>query len=116
MANTTTMSKHCGDSELFGSNLTHEQDDQDTVHGSGTHNESNITCNLPTQYMTQSTTLTITACVHVAIKLIYQDNNVSSSKNQSTTLAILLFEKHYLTDLQFLHPRNTFAKNVTNIY
>ena len=28
----------------------------------------------------------ITVCVHVAIKLIYQDHNVSYSKNQSTIL------------------------------
>ena len=26
---------------------------------------------------------------------------------------MLLFEKNYLTDSQFLHPRNTFARNVT---
>ena len=58
----------------------------------------------------------ITACLHVAIKQIYQDHNVSSSKNQSTTLVMLLFKKHYLTNSQFLHPRHTFAKNVTNIY
>ena len=57
----------------------------------------------------------LTACVHVAIKLIYQDHNVPSSKIQSKTLAMLLFEKHYLTDSQFLHPRKTFARNVTNI-
>ena len=48
----------CGNSDLFGSNLTHEQNDQDTVHGSGTHNKSNMTCNYPTGYMSQSTTLT----------------------------------------------------------
>ena len=58
----------------------------------------------------------ITACVHVAIKLIYQDHNVSSSKNQSTTLVMLLCKKHYVTNSQFIHQRNTFAKNVTNIY
>ena len=34
--------------------------------------------------------LQITVCVHVAIKLIYQDNNVSYSKNQSTIMTILL--------------------------
>ena len=34
--------QNCGNSDMFGSNLTHEQNDQDTVHGSRTHNESNI--------------------------------------------------------------------------
>ena len=104
MANPRTV-QNCANSDLFGSSLTHEQNDQDTVHGSRTHDENNMTCNFPTQYMTLST-----ACVHVAIKLIYQDHNISSSKNQSTTLTMLLFKKHYLTDPQFLHPRNTFAK------
>ena len=66
--------------------------------------------------MTQTTILTNYCLIHVAIKLIYQDHNVSSSKNQSTTLTMLLFEKHYLTDSQFLHLRNTFARNVTNIF
>ena len=52
---------------MFGSNLTHEQNDQDTVHRSRTHNESNMTCNFPMQYMTQSTTLTnycLCTCCH----------------------------------------------------
>ena len=59
--------QNCGNSDLFGSNLTHEQNDQDTVHGSRTHNESNMTCNFPAQYMTQSTTLTnycLCTCCH----------------------------------------------------
>ena len=43
---------------MLGSNLNHEQDDQDTVHGSRTHNENNMTCDFPSLYMTQSTTLT----------------------------------------------------------
>ena len=106
--------QNCGNSDLFGSNLNHEQDDQDKLHGSRTHNNNSMTRNFPSHYMTQSTTLTNYCCVCVAIKLIYQDHNVSSSKNQSTTLAMPLFEKHYLTDSQFLHLRNTFARNVTN--
>ena len=36
--------QNCGNSDFFGSNLTHEQNDQDTVHGSRTHNDSNMTC------------------------------------------------------------------------
>ena len=102
-------------SVLFGSNLNHEQGSHDNVHESRTHNINNMTCDFPSLYMTQTTILTITACVHVAIKPIYKDHNVSYSKNQSTTLEMLLFEKHHLTDSQFLHLRNTFARNVTNI-
>ena len=59
--------QNCGNSDLFGSNVTHEQNDQDTVHGSRTHNKSNMTCNFPTHYMTQSTTLTnycLCTCCH----------------------------------------------------
>ena len=37
-----------GNSDLFGSNLTHEQNDHDSVDRSRTHNESNMTCNFPT--------------------------------------------------------------------
>ena len=58
---------NCHNSDLFGSNLTHDQNDQNTVHRSRTHNESNMTCNFPTQYMTQSTTLTnycLCTCCH----------------------------------------------------
>ena len=50
--------QNCGNYDLFGSNVNHEQDDQDTVHGSRTHNENNMTCHFPSQYMTQNTTLT----------------------------------------------------------
>ena len=50
--------QNCGNSDLFGSNVNHEQDDQDTAHGSRAHKENNMTCNFPLQYMTQSTTLT----------------------------------------------------------
>ena len=54
-------------SDLFRSNLNHEQDDKDTLHGSRTHNENNITCGFPSQDMTQSTTLTnyyLCTCCH----------------------------------------------------
>ena len=57
----------CVNSDLFGSNLTHEQNDQDTVHGSRTQNKSNMTCNFPAQYMIHSTTLTnycLCTCCH----------------------------------------------------
>ena len=49
----------------------------------------------------------ITVCVYVATKLIYQDHNVSYSKHQSTIMTILWLRKHYLTDSQILHLRNT---------
>ena len=50
--------QNCLDSDLSGSNLNHEQDYQYNVHGSRTHNENNITCDFPSNYTTQSTTLT----------------------------------------------------------
>ena len=56
-----------GNSDLFVSNLTHEQNDQDTVHRSRTLNESHMICDFPTHYMTQSTTLTnycLCTCCH----------------------------------------------------
>ena len=42
--------QNCDNSYLFGSNLNHEQVDQDKVHGSRTHNENNITCDSLTLY------------------------------------------------------------------
>ena len=44
---------------MFGSNVNHDQDSQDNVQESRTHNENNLTCDFPTNYTTQSTTLTI---------------------------------------------------------
>ena len=44
--------QNCDHSDLFGSNFTHEQNDQDR---SRTDNESNMTCNFPEQYMTEYT-------------------------------------------------------------
>ena len=66
MANTATMFKIVV-VLIYWSNLTHEQNDQDTVHGSRTHNESNMTCNFPAQHMTKRTTLTnycLYTCCH----------------------------------------------------
>ena len=45
MANTATMLQNC--LNMFGSNVNHEQDSQDNVHESRTHNENNITCDSP---------------------------------------------------------------------
>ena len=47
MANTATMSKISYNSDLFGSNLNHEQDSQDNGHESRTHNENSMTCDFP---------------------------------------------------------------------
>ena len=49
--------QNCLNSDMFWSNVNHEQDSQDNVQESRTHNESNITCDVPTNYTTQSTTL-----------------------------------------------------------
>ena len=59
--------QNCDNSDLFGSNLNHEQDNRDKVHGSRTHNENNMTCDFPLHYTTQSTTLTnycLCTCCH----------------------------------------------------
>ena len=58
MANTATMSKNYDHSDLFGSNVNHEPQCQDKIHDSRTHNENNVTWNLPSLYMTQTTILT----------------------------------------------------------
>ena len=50
--------QNCDNSGLFGSHLNHEQGSQDSVHKSRIHNENNITCDFPSLYMTQTTTLT----------------------------------------------------------
>ena len=39
--------QNCLNSHMFGSNVNHEQDNQDNVHGSRTHNKNKITCDLP---------------------------------------------------------------------
>ena len=59
--------QNCDNSDLFGSNFTHEQNDQHTLYRSRTDNESNMTYNFPAQYMTQSTILTnycLCTCFH----------------------------------------------------
>ena len=50
--------QNCDHSDLFGSNVNHEQGSQDNLHDSRTHNENNVTCDLPSLYMTQTTILT----------------------------------------------------------
>ena len=52
---------------MFGSNVNHDQDGQDNVQESRTHKENNIKCDFPTDYTTQSTTLTnycLCTCSH----------------------------------------------------
>ena len=52
---------------MFGSNINNEQDSQDNVQESRTHNENNITCDFPANHTTQSTTLTnycLCTCCH----------------------------------------------------
>ena len=59
--------QNCGNSDLSGSNFTNEQNDQDTVYRNRMYIESNMTCNFPAQYMTQTTTLTnycLCTCCH----------------------------------------------------
>ena len=76
-------------SDLFGSNLNHEQDETKYIEVELIMKQYDMI----SPHIIQPRVLhwQITACVHVAIKLTYQDHSVSSSKNQSTTLAMLLF-------------------------
>ena len=58
---------NCLNSDMFGSNVNHDQDSQDNVQECRTQNENNITYDFPTQYTTQSTTLTnycLCTCCH----------------------------------------------------
>ena len=50
--------QNCDNSDLFGLHLNHAEGSQDNVHESGTYNENNMTCDFPSLYMTQTTTLT----------------------------------------------------------
>ena len=73
--------QNCVNSDLFGSNFTHEQNDQDTVHRSRSCNESNMTCDFPAQYITQSTTLTnycLCTCCHKTENEKMPTNSVAS--------------------------------------
>ena len=59
--------QNCPNSDMFGSNVNHDQDSQDNVQESRTDDENNITCDFPTSYTTQSTTLTnycLCTCCH----------------------------------------------------
>ena len=59
--------QNCDHSDLFGSNVNHEQGSQDNLHESRTHNENNVTCDFPSLNMTQTTILTnycLCTCCH----------------------------------------------------
>ena len=59
--------QNCDHSDLFGSNLNHEQGSQDNLHESRTHNENSVTCDFPSLNMTQTTILTnycLCTCCH----------------------------------------------------
>ena len=59
--------QNCDNSDLFGSHLNHAEGSQDNVHESKIHNENNMTCDFPSLYMTQTTTLTnycLCTCFH----------------------------------------------------
>ena len=59
--------QNCDHSDLFQSNVNYEQHSQDNLHDSRTHNENNVTYDLPSLYMTQTTILTnycLCTCCH----------------------------------------------------
>ena len=49
--------QNCPNSDMFGSQVNHDQHSQDSIQESRTHNANNITCDFPTNYTTHSTTL-----------------------------------------------------------
>ena len=60
--------QNCDNSNLFGSNVNHEQGESKHIYmDSRTHNENNMTCNFPSLCMTQTTILTkyfLCICCH----------------------------------------------------
>ena len=59
--------QNCDHSDFFGSNVNHEQGSQDNLHDGHTHHKNNVTCDLPSLYMTQMTILTnhcLCTCCH----------------------------------------------------
>ena len=59
--------QHFDHSDLFRSNVNHEQHSQDNIHDSRTHIENNVTCDLPSLNMNQTTILTnycLCTCCH----------------------------------------------------
>ena len=59
--------QNCDHSDLFRSNVNHEQHSQDNLHDSRTHNENSVTCDFPSLNMTQTTILTnycLCTCCH----------------------------------------------------
>ena len=75
---------------MTGSHVNHDQHSQDNVQESRTHNANNITCDFPTNYTTQTTTMTnyhLCTCCH---KTDIPRLQLSYSKNQSTILTVLL--------------------------
>ena len=44
--------QNSANSDMFGSNVNHDQDSQDNVQECRTHNENNITCDFPANYTT----------------------------------------------------------------
>ena len=59
--------QNCPNSDMFGSHVNHDQHSQDNVQESRTHHANNITCDIPVNYTTQTTTLTnycLCTCCH----------------------------------------------------
>ena len=106
--------QNCVNSDMFGSNV---NDDQNYQHNVQEKRMKTLSYLISQQIIHPREPLWhITVCVHVAIKLIYQDHNASYSKHQSTIMTILWLWKHYLTDTQILHLRNTSVRHVIKIY
>ena len=88
--NYTNNIQNCPNSDMFGSDINHDQDTQHNVEQSITHSTNNITCDVRANLHSSLPYAQITVSVHVATTQIYQDHNVSYSKIQIIILTILL--------------------------
>ena len=81
--------QNCSNSDMFGSDIIHDQHTHHNVEPNITHSTNNITCNLEQMIHSSLPYAQITVSVHVATTQIYQDHNVSYSKNQIIIWTIL---------------------------
>ena len=115
--------QNCPNFDMFGSNVKHEQDSQDNVQESRTHNENNIKCDFPTNYTTQSTTLRnyclCTCCHKTDIPrsqcIIFKESKYTSNRLSIHTLKEYICKKCDKDLLAEIMPMNSGASQVINL-
>ena len=91
MATTPTISKIVQILICLGLIINHDQHTQDNVEQSRTHSTNNITCDFRAKYTIPAYNMHKLLSVYMLPQTqIYQDHNVSYSKNQITILTIPL--------------------------